>query len=70
MRHNKFRLGDSVRAVSGPGYALQPEHRNLGRCGTVTEVHPHIACEAHYVVAFGPDHQDTIDESCLEIHHA
>lgn len=65
----RFAIAQRVRAVHGPGRALQPERKNIGRVGRVLQVHPVQSAEPHYIVAFGDD-TDTIDESCLEIHHA
>ena len=68
LRPAKYKAGQVVRAVTGPGGALQPEPCNLGRVGTVVDVQQFARSQACYVVAFS-DSTDTIDENCLEKHH-
>ena len=70
LRPAKYKVGQAVRAVKGPGGALQPEPCNLGRVGTVVDVQQFARSQACYVVAFSDDSTDTIDENCLEKHHA
>lgn len=64
-----FTLGRRVRAVRGPGKALQPEPEHVGRIGTVVTVNLHPNMGTDYTVQFyrhGKPSLDLIDESCLE----
>lgn len=66
LRPARYRVGQTVRAVKGPGGALQPEPQHLGKHGTIMTVQAFTRSCACYVVDFGDDRRDTIDETCLE----
>lgn len=62
----KFRMTDVVVAVKGPGAAMQPEPRHLGRVCLIKGVHLFRGdTEHHYSVVFDDGSTDSIDESCL-----
>lgn len=69
MSAPKFTLDQRVRAVRGPGKALQPEPEHVGKIGTIMAVNLHPDMETDYTVQFyrhGKPSLDLIDESCLE----
>lgn len=66
MRKPKYKVGDSLRAVRGPGGSLNPEPRFLGKVGTVTRVQTFKTCQPVYVLDFGEWGEDTVEEVCLE----
>lgn len=62
----KYRRTDAVVAVKGPGAAMQPEPRHLGRVCFIQGVHLFRGdTEHHYSVVFDGGSTDSIDESCL-----
>lgn len=63
----KYRMGDKVRGVKGPGGSMEPERRNLGREGFITGVCilRGAGCH-HYTVLYSDTSTDHIDETCLE----
>ncbi len=66
MREPKYSVGQSLRAVRGPGGALNPEPRFLGKVGTVTRVQTFKRCQPVYVLSFEDLGEDTVEEVCLE----
>lgn len=64
-KNPKFRMGDPVRAVRGPGGAMEAERRNIGKTGYVVGVHKFHGAAHHYTVSFDGV-QDNADECCLE----
>lgn len=69
MQAAKLQINQTVRAVRGPGGALQAERRFLGQRGRVVGVQEFLRTCPCYVVEFEFDNaieQDTIDETCLE----
>ena len=69
MQAAKLQINQTVRALRGPGGALQPERRFLGRSGRIVGVQEFKRSCPCYIVEFECDsaiEQDTIDETCLE----
>lgn len=66
MREPKYRVGQVMRAVRGPGGALNPEPRFLGRVGTIVGVQTFQRSQPVYVLDFEDLGEDTIEEVCLE----
>lgn len=66
MREPKYSVGQGLRAVRGPGGALNPEPRFLGRVGTVIDVQTFKTCQPVYVLDFEGLGEDTVEEVCLE----
>lgn len=61
-----YSVGDQLIAVKGPGNAMQPEPRLIGKVCYVKGVHFfHGDTEHHYSVAFNDGTPDSIDQSCL-----
>lgn len=66
MRKAKYHVGQCLRAVRGPGGALNPEPKFLGKIGTVIGVQEFRTCQPVYVLDFGDLGEDTVEEVCLE----
>lgn len=69
MSTPKFAFEQRVRAVRGPGKALQPEPEHVGKIGTIVAVNLHPNMGPDYTVQFyryGESSLDLIDERCLE----
>lgn len=63
----KYRVGQEVLAVRGPGRAMEAERWNIGKKGIVVGIHKFHKSEHHYSVCFNTkDVPDNVDESCLE----
>lgn len=63
----KFKQGDDVTLVKGPGYALQPEHRNVGKAARVLDV-LYIGSSrqpSYHVEVLNGRQRDTVDAACV-----
>lgn len=65
-KNPKYHMGQKVRAVRGPGGAMEAERANIGHEGHVVGIHKFHGAEHHYTVVFGHRWEDSADESCLE----
>lgn len=73
-RQPKYSIGQKVVAVKGPPKSIQPDAKNVGKLGKITQVHSFYGQEFYYEVLFenltaydARTRTDFIDEVCLEV---
>ena len=62
----RFKVGQTVWFVKGPGNALQPRNANIGSYGRVDEVVWLKGCQRPIYVVRCRGIADTVDETCLQ----